>query len=188
MNRHPVLSMSGLSRRAALGRVAALGAALALGNRLGRAAAQEATPAGNAIPRQGHPLVGAWEVNESDGAPVPISYAVFDADGTWLHLGGGFLSIGVWRPTGERTGEGVEIYQALQSLERLFDLADPVPADALAQQDLKFRFDAEVDAGGNAFRMAGFVVDDQGNDQAGFAGRLAGVRLGPVSATATPAP
>ena len=173
-----------VSRRAALVGLGASGLGLILAAR-GRAAfAQEATPA--AIPRQGHPLVGAWAVTESDGAPVPLSYAVFDADGTWLHLGGGFLSIGVWRPTGERTGEGVEIYQALQSFERLFDLADPVPADALAQQDLKFRFDAEADAGGNAFRFAGFVVDDQGNDQAGYAGRLAGVRLGPVSATATP--
>ena len=44
MNRNSVLSMSGLSRRAALGGVGAFAAALGLGSRLGRAAAQEASP------------------------------------------------------------------------------------------------------------------------------------------------
>ncbi len=45
MNRPPVFTASGLSRRAALGRAAAVAAALSLGHRLSaRAAAQEATP------------------------------------------------------------------------------------------------------------------------------------------------
>ena len=45
MTRRPMPSASALSRRTALGRVAAVGAALGLGGRLGRAAAQDATPA-----------------------------------------------------------------------------------------------------------------------------------------------
>src|SRR5687768_431984 len=44
MKRTPVPSMSGLNRRAALGSVGAVAATLGLGGRLGRAAAQEATP------------------------------------------------------------------------------------------------------------------------------------------------
>ena len=48
MTRYPMLSLSDLSRRAVLGRAAVVGVALGLGT-LGRATAQEATPAVGAI-------------------------------------------------------------------------------------------------------------------------------------------
>ena len=66
MKRHSVLSMSGLSRRAALGRVAAVGAALGFGGRLNHAAAQDATPEVLAS----HPIVGAWNAI-TPGGPAP---------------------------------------------------------------------------------------------------------------------
>jgi hypothetical protein len=114
-------------------------------------------------------------------------------DGTWLHYGGralygglGALAIGAWRPTGERTADAVEIYEILTSFEDLLDLASPVPADALAQQDFKFRFAAEVDASGNTFRTEGYVVDAQGKDDPAYWGERAGVRVVPAAGTATP--
>ena len=183
-----------VSRRTALAGLGAGALGLALATRRLAAFAQDATPAA-AVPTEGHPLVGAWEVTESDEQPVPAAatYAIFDADGTWFHYGGrslyggvGFLAIGAWRPTGARTAEAVEIYEQLMAFERLLDLASPVPADALAQQDFKFRFDAEVDAGGNAFRTEGFVVDAQGKDDPAYWGTRAGVRMVPAAGTATP--
>jgi quercetin dioxygenase-like cupin family protein len=49
MNRHLMLSTAGLSRRAALRRAGLIGAGLGLGGLLGRASAQEATPAASGI-------------------------------------------------------------------------------------------------------------------------------------------
>ena len=182
-----------VSRRTALAGLGAGALGVALAAHAQHAFAQDATPAAH-ISRAGHPLVGAWVVTESDAQPVPIAtYAIFDVDGTWLHYGGralyggeGILAIGAWRPTGERTADAVEIYERLMSFEDLLDLTAPVPADALAQPDFKFRFTAEVDAGGNAFRTEGYVVDAQGKDDPAYWGERAGVRMVPAAGTATP--
>jgi hypothetical protein len=83
MNRHPVLPPFGLSRRAALGRAGAVAAALGLGGRLGRAAAQEATPAALA----GHPLTGTWLALANPPLETDPQFAapsLFAADGTVL--------------------------------------------------------------------------------------------------------
>jgi hypothetical protein len=183
-----------VSRRTALAGFGAGALGLALATRRIAAFAQDATPAA-APPRKGHPLVGAWEVTESDEQPVPAAatYAIFDADGTWLHYGGrslyggvGFLAIGAWRPTGARTAEAIEIYEQLNAFDRLLDLASPIPDDALVQPDFKFRFDAEVDASGNTFRTEGFVVDEQGKDDPAYWGTRVGVRLVRAAGLATP--
>ena len=182
-----------VSRRTALAGLGAGALGLALATRRLAAFAQDATPV--AVPTEGHPLVGAWEVTEYDEQPLPApaTYAIFDPDGTWFHYGGqslyggwGFLVIGAWRPTGARTAEAVEIYEKLVTFERLLDLASPVPADALEQQPIKFRFDAEVDASGNAFQSEGYVVDEQGKDDLAYWGQRAGVRLVRAAGTATP--
>jgi hypothetical protein len=98
MKRHPLPSVSGLSRRAALGRVAAVGAAIGLGGRLGRAAAQEATPTAMA----GHPFVGTWIVDRSPDDPTEIpTYNVITADGGIIDATVG--GVGVWEATGPDT-------------------------------------------------------------------------------------
>jgi hypothetical protein len=182
-----------VSRRTALAGLGAGSLGLILAARAQHAFAQDATPTDH-ISRADHPLVGAWVVTESDAQPVPIAtYAIFDVDGTWLHYGGralygglGFLALGAWRPTDARTADAVEIYERLMSFEDLLDLASPVPVDALAQSDFKFRFTAEVDASGNTFRTEGYVVDAQGKDDPAYWGERMGVRMVPVAGTATP--
>jgi hypothetical protein len=56
----------------------------------------------------GHPLVGAWWVRP-EGMPAtegPGNLGSFGADGTFVGVDpGGGVSIGAWRPTGERTFE-----------------------------------------------------------------------------------
>jgi hypothetical protein len=71
MKRHPALSVSGLSHRAALGRVTAVGAAIGLGSRVGRVAAQDAIP----FPMAGPPLVGTRVMDRppDDSAEIPTS-------------------------------------------------------------------------------------------------------------------
>lgn len=183
-----------VSRRTALAGLGAGGLGVILAARGQPAFAQDATPTTHVSPA-GHPLVGAWVVTESDAQPVPVAtYAIFDVDGNWLHYGGralyggaGILAIGVWRPTGPRTAEAVEIYAILTSFESLFDLTAPVPDDAFAQPPIKFRFDAEVDESGNALWTEGYVVDEQGKDDPAFWGERRGVRVVPAAETATPA-
>jgi uncharacterized protein (DUF2147 family) len=111
MKRHPVLSLSGLSRRTALGRAAAVGAALGLGSRVGLAAAQDAMA--------GHPIVGVWMV----ATPIGPSLAVFSADGTNIQgvttasAGPGGVTftgaqVGTWEPDGDRRAHftGVQLH------------------------------------------------------------------------------
>jgi hypothetical protein len=83
MKRNPVSSMSGLSRRAALGSVGAFAATLGLGDRLGRTAAQETTPDALA----GHPMAGTWLAMANPPLPDAPQIAVpsvFGADGSVL--------------------------------------------------------------------------------------------------------
>ncbi|MFN8664124.1 MAG: hypothetical protein U0075_19700 [Thermomicrobiales bacterium] len=66
------------------------------------AGAQEATPAA----MSGHPLVGAWVLDGDVNDPAnPPELIVFTADG--LYIGSdafGGNTVGVWEPTGARTG------------------------------------------------------------------------------------
>jgi hypothetical protein len=112
MKRNPVPSISGLSRRTALGSVGAVAATLGLGGRLGHAAAQEATPADLA----GHPMTGTWLAMANPPLPDDPQIAapsVFGADGSVLLMfpltqagpqGAVFntAGVGTWEVDGER--------------------------------------------------------------------------------------
>ena len=190
MHVDPTRSASALTRRAALAGLGAGALGLALASRRRAPFAQAATPA-LALCTRDHPLVGAWGIDSTDGnAPVNPEWAIFDPYGTWVHYTVAWIAIGAWRPTGERTAEGVEIYaRFVAPLESLLDLSQPVPDPALEQPPIRFRFDAEVDAGGDRFAFAGVVVDEQGNDDPSLTGELTGVRLvAAAGAPATPAP
>ena len=96
-----------VNRRSA---IAAAGAGVtALGIRRWDTAAQDLDPAAMAT----HPIVGVWveEVDpEHPGALLDVT--AFHADGTVTEshpLAG--TGIGIWRPTGERTGEQVVKFQ-----------------------------------------------------------------------------
>ena len=98
MNRRPLLSVSGLSRRAALGRVAAVVAAIGLSSRVSSVVAQEATPTAMA----GHPLVGSWIVDRNPDDPTEIpTYNVLTADGGLIDPTQG--GAGRWEATGPET-------------------------------------------------------------------------------------
>ena len=76
---------------------------------LGRSAiAQEATPdAAATMAMATHPVVGGWQWENDAGDGTNIaSYAVFHADGTYTEAYSyGVTLIGLWKPTGERTAD-----------------------------------------------------------------------------------
>ena len=73
--------------------------------------------------------MGAWLIETSDGVPpAATEWAIFDVNGTWVHYVWYGLAIGAWRPTGERTGTGVETYALWPGpAESLLDLSVPMP-------------------------------------------------------------
>ncbi len=133
-------SVSGVSRRAALGRAAGVGVALGLGSSISRAAAQEATPAAMA----GHPLVGTWIVdrNPADPAEMPTTN-VLTADGGLIDPSVG--AAGVWVATGERTADF--------TLIAIFEQGMAVTGQPAA-------------GGGSYFIVRGSLAVDAGNDTA----------------------
>lgn len=99
------MTMSGFSRRAALGSAGIL-AALGLGSRLGRAAAQDVTTA-----MANHPIVGTWLTGR---APNGLGVVHWGSDGN-MSLNGAIIStgpdgavaysdvpMGTWEPQGQR--------------------------------------------------------------------------------------
>ncbi len=187
MNRHPITRP--VTRRSALAGLGAGALGLALANGHLAAFAQDASPVATTFPTAGHPLVGAWQIETSDGVPPGATeYAIFDSNGNWVHYVWYGLAIGAWRPTGERTGSGVETYALwAEPLEILLDLSVPLPEYQLMQPPIRFRFDVGVDEGGNTFALEGVVVDDTGKDDPSRPGTLTAVRLVPATgATATP--
>ena len=108
MNRHARFTASGITRRGILARAAATSAALGLTTRLGRTAAQEATP----VAMASHPIVGAWYFDFDPANPGTLFvYTIFHADGTRtdVHPFAG-TGIGAWEATGERTGRAINKY------------------------------------------------------------------------------
>src|SRR6187402_2194891 len=79
MNRHSAPPSSGFSRRSVVGGVAAAGVALALGGRLGRALAQDATPAAG-------PVQFLWETRGDPADPLgnPAFLAVAPDGNVWV--------------------------------------------------------------------------------------------------------
>ena len=128
--------------------VLVIGAIAALGR---STTAQEATPDTAAMMATAtHPLVGAWQwSNNPDDPNASVTYAIFHADGTYTEYDPNIgVGIGVWRPTGERTGDLTIVFQDI----------DPAP-EVAAPGWVSFWIAIEVDDSGDA--MTG-----QGNAQA----------------------
>ena len=71
-------------------------------------AAQDSTPDALAS----HPVVGLWRFTNGEGEDTFPSLGIFHADGTYVedYPDASSFSLGLWRPTGERSAE-VTIYQ-----------------------------------------------------------------------------
>jgi hypothetical protein len=97
-----------LSRRTALAGLGAASAGLAIASR--PVAAQDAT-----VDLASHPMVGLWQsaVTGPDAAVSPWAFEIYHADGTFSSWNAGFTfsTLGIWRPTGERTAEVLWIAQ-----------------------------------------------------------------------------
>jgi hypothetical protein len=131
-----------MNRRSAIG--AAGAGVTALGISRWPTAAQDVDPAAMAT----HPLVGVW-VEEFDpehpGALLDVT--AFHADGTVTEshpLAG--TGIGIWRPTGERTGEQAVKYQNISETPGTF-----VPGTST------FTGTFTIDAGGDTLAYEGIV-------------------------------
>jgi hypothetical protein len=104
------------------------------------ATAQEATPDTSAMMAMAtHPIVGAWRWTNDPGDPIPFTYAIFHADGTYQEVAGHDTAIGVWHPTGERSVDVIEVFQDI----------DPF-SDAYEPGTVVVRTSMEVDATGDA--------------------------------------
>jgi hypothetical protein len=151
-----------------LGGSAAL-AATGLATRFGAlppAAAQDATP--DAAAMAAHPLVGVWRMaNDLGGGVTFPSLAMFHADGTYIEdfPDAESFSMGLWRPTGERTAIAT-IYQVY------------LVNDKLAHGE--GRFTAAVDATGQKLDTNGTFVGtfEDGSIDLAVEGPTPGVRLG----------
>lgn len=157
-----------LARRAVLGGSAAMAAA-GLVTRFGAlppAAAQDATPAAAAM--AAHPVVGLWKMaNDLGGGVTFPSLAMFHADGAYIEdfPDAESFSMGLWRPTGERTVIAT-IYQVY------------VINDKLAHGE--GRFTAGVDPAGTSINTYGTFVGtfEDGSIDLAVEGATPGVRLG----------
>lgn len=111
----------------------------------------------------GHPAVGIWV--ENDGAGFPFAYTVNHSDGTLTYYNSypnAFSSqspsnlpvygFGLWRPTGERTTEGVMHIAwgdtSVQALFRIWARGELVDDDSARTE---YR-EQEIDRSGNVIR------------------------------------
>ena len=147
MNHHSAFPPSGLSRRAALAGLSAGGVGLALGATGRPAAGQDA---GTAT----HPIVGLWQY-DSGWPPQPgdpdWAFQIFHADGTFTTWGGLNIgtALGIWRSTGERTGELIIIWRD----------TDPNLGGAEGPGTATFHFDLEVDAADTTLTFSNGTID-----------------------------
>lgn len=81
-----------------------------------RAHAQEPTP--DAAMMAAHPIVGTWTWVNGEGADAFPSIATFHPDGSYMEvMPWGAVLMGVWQPTGERTGTVTQVVNALDPSE-----------------------------------------------------------------------
>ena len=137
-----------VSRRAALAGLGAAGAGLALATTRGAAAQDAATEIAK------HPVVGLWQYDGGFGT-VPGApdwcFSIYHADGTYLTWGGLNVgaALGLWRPTGERTGEVLFVWTD----------TDPFPDGVEGPGTAVFRFDLEVDEAGTTVTYMNGAID-----------------------------
>jgi hypothetical protein len=152
-----------LSRRTILGGAAVLGTALSL-QRLSHAVAQDASPVATAYPLAGHPVIGTWRWANEGG--TYISFGIFVDDGGYVETGaGGFVGIGIWRATGERTAELVVNVSSAIPLAAVFEPRYDIPPETcLVVPWLGFgRMTVEVDPTGNRITMTGAYEEPDAN-------------------------
>ena len=112
-----------------------------------RVDAQDATPPATAQ----HPVVGVWLWTKAAGDPIPTTYEIFHADGTYLEVTTGVgTGVGVWRAVGERGVEVTSVYQD----------TDPDPT-AFAPGTITGRQSLELDEAGTTLTGT-YTVDVDG--------------------------
>jgi hypothetical protein len=141
-----------VSRRAALAGLGAGSFGLAAAVTARSATAQDTSDTAS------HLLAGVWQWNASPERPEQPSFAIFHADGSyteWQMVAG--QSIGIWRPTGERTAD------------LLFVFTDGDPSLEVYQPGIvTFMYAIELDETGDAFTAEGTIdVRDPGGMQIG---------------------
>jgi hypothetical protein len=130
--------------------------------------AQDATPDPTAMMAMAtHPVVGTWEMTGqiTEGDTFPF-LAIFHGDGTYMEIyPWGAIFVGVWKPTGERTVEGISV---------AYEFVD----DRLSRGEGRWR--GEVDETGKTIDTDGTFVgrfqDDESIDMA-VEGPSPGIRL-----------
>ena len=127
--------------------------------------AQDATPEAMTAMAT-HPVVGTWEITGELGEETFPILAMFHADGTYMEIyPWGAIFVGVWKPTGERTAEGLILGYGITD-------------DRLERGEGRWR--AEVDETGNAIETDGpFVARfvDDGSITLAVEGPASGTRL-----------
>ncbi len=115
---------------------------------------------------EGHPVIGSWQWTNMPGTPrEDISFAIFTGTGGYVEAGeGGFVAIGVWRATGERTAELVLNPSAAILTDEVFAPRYVVKSECLVIRDSGFlRIMIEVDATGNRLTGTGAFELPDGN-------------------------
>jgi hypothetical protein len=126
------------------------------------AVAPAATP-GTPYPMVGHPIIGTWQW--SNGGGSYISFGTFLEDGGYVEAGpGGFVGVGIWRATGERTAELVVNVAQAAPLAAVFEPRYVIDQDHLVVPGMGFaRMMIEVDATGNHFTATGAYEEPDAN-------------------------
>ena len=133
-----------------------------------RTQAQDATPAAmeTMTAMATHPVVGTWELTGELGDDTFPYLAMVHGDGTYIEIyPWGPIFFGVWKPTGERTAEGLT-------------LGYGVAEDRLERGE--GRWTAEVDETGNTIHTDGPFVSrfvDDGSVTLAVEGPVSGTRL-----------
>jgi hypothetical protein len=156
-----------MGRLVSLVSVVVLGLVVVLGAGHIQVTAQEATPdAATMMAMATHPVVGTWEMTGELGDETFPFLAMFHADGAYLELyPWGPIFVGVWKPTGERTAEGLTLG---------YGIAD----DRLERGE--GRWTAEVDETGHAIVTNGPFVSrfvDDGSITLATEGPVSGTRI-----------
>ena len=132
-------------RRVLLGMIIALTLTTAIATSIVAQAVAQDTNAAAA-----HPIVGMWWWENGSADPFDDSFAVFQADGTYVEetpfIGAG---IGTWVPTGERTADLLIVFQDVEGG------IDPNKPAAFVAGTLTFRLAIEVDSAGDALVAKG---------------------------------
>ena len=122
--------------------VAVLLGSLVAGSARRGVAAQDATPV--AVNMVGHPVVGAWRIDNPPKDPIPATYAIFHDDGTYLEVTppsrlvwtneeggeGGPVTTVIFE---EKDGKTLLVMRELHSSKEALDAAGTGAADAMVE-------------------------------------------------------